>query len=199
MSECFVDQRVSGPAPRETVVSRLIAGTIASHSFWERYARGNDMRRVHGRSRPAAQYGGVASKNLGPGRRAGEPGEAGGAGTAGAAAAFGAGRLGGTCVGVGCPAGMAGALTEVSCGVVFRSRISMRRRSWMSPGVPKTVSVSLVLISCAPESGSTFNPASSLLCRSTLTTETALLGLTLALRKERIVFDMRNGIITQLP
>jgi hypothetical protein len=26
-----------------------------------------------------------------------------------------------------------------------------------------------------------------------------ILGLTLALRKERIVFDMRNGIITQLP
>jgi hypothetical protein len=63
---------------------------------------------------------------------------------------FGLGR----CRGFGAGKGIDGPFTDdASCGVDFRNRISMRRRSGISPGVPDSARLSSMLTSCAPERG----------------------------------------------
>ena len=61
-----------------------------------------------------------------------------------------------------------------SRGTDFRNRISMRRRCGSSRGAPSIASVSSEFTSCAPDSGKSLYSANNGLCRSTLTTDTAL-------------------------
>ena len=103
----------------------LICGTISVH-------------------RPRSQFGCV-KKGRGSGR--GESGN----GDRGAGA--GRGGLGGdVMIGAG-PIGAGAILALASRGTDLRSRISMRRRCGMSPGVPSMASVSSVFTSCAPDKG----------------------------------------------
>jgi hypothetical protein len=116
----------------------------------------------HGRLR--ASWPGLTGGATDRGRAAGVAGRG-----AGDATTF--GRAGGD---FGNGNGADGAGREDSWCSDWRRRISMRRLSRISPGVPEMAKVPSVLTSYAPERGISLYPARVLLFSRTLTTETAL-------------------------